>query len=103
MIPTKPHISARAHVKSLADYEHFYRWSLDDPSGFWREQSRILDWFVEPVEIRSGDFTDVEYSWFGGGKLNVTWNCVDRHAIATPEKIALIWACLLYTSPSPRD
>ncbi len=92
MIPTKPEIAERAHVKSLAEYEHFYRWSLEDPAAFWREQARIVDWFVEPAQIASGDFTDVEYSWFAGGKLNVAWNCVDRHAIATPDKIAIVWA-----------
>jgi acetyl-CoA synthetase len=92
MIPTKSGISARAHVKSLEEYEHFYRWSVTDPAGFWREQSRIIDWFAEPREITSGDFRDVEYSWFAGGKLNVSWNCVDRHAIATPDKVAILWA-----------
>src|SRR5256885_3177539 len=92
MIPTKPDIAARARVKSLAEYEHFYRWSLEDPAGFWREQARIVDWFAEPAQITAGDFRDVEYSWFSGGKLNVAWNCVDRHAIATPDKVAIVWA-----------
>jgi acetyl-CoA synthetase len=92
MIDPNPDLAARAHVKSLAEYEHYYRWSITDPAGFWREQSRILDWFVDPKEVTSGDFRDVEYNWFAGGKLNVSWNCVDRHALSKPDQVAILWA-----------
>lgn len=38
-----------------------------------------------------GSFEEGNVRWFVGGKLNVSYNCVDRHAKATPEKVALVY------------
>jgi acetyl-CoA synthetase len=92
MIPVKPNIRERAHVKSMEEYQRLYRRSLDDPEGFWREQADLLTWFHPPQNIVDSDFKDVDISWFGGGRLNVAWNCVDRHLATQPDKTAIIWA-----------
>ena len=92
MIPVKPAIAARAHLGSIEEYRRLYRRSLEEPAAFWSEQARALDWFHPPDAAGAGDFHDVEYSWFAGGTLNVAVNCVDRHARARPDSVAIIWA-----------
>jgi acetyl-CoA synthetase len=92
MIPVKPDIAAKAHVKSLAQYEEMYRRSLERPDEFWREQAAILDWFHPPHSILDVDMEEVDFSWYGGGRLNACHNCVDRHLPAQGGKTAIIWA-----------
>jgi acetyl-CoA synthetase len=92
MIPVKPEIAAKAHVKSLTQYQEMYRRSLDDPEGFWREQSEILDWFYPPRTILDVDMEEVDFAWYSGGRLNACYNCVDRHLLDKAEKTAIIWA-----------
>jgi acetyl-CoA synthetase len=92
MIPVKPHIAERAWVKSLDQYHEMYRRSVEDPVGFWEEQSRIIDWFHPPRGIMDIDPEEVDFSWFSGGRLNACYNCVDRHLATQGEKTAIIWA-----------
>jgi acetyl-CoA synthetase len=92
MIPVKPHIAERAWIKSLDEYREMYRRSIEEPEEFWREQSRIVDWFHPPRGIMDIDTDEVDFSWFSGGRLNACYNCVDRHLSTQPEKTAIIWA-----------
>ena len=93
MIPVKSAISdsGRAHVDGLDAYRKLYRQSIEDPDGFWLEQTRSLDWFTEPRSAGRWDFDAVDFAWFEDGELNACTNCVDRHAAARPDKTALIW------------
>ncbi|HJX28292.1 MAG TPA: acetate--CoA ligase, partial [Thermoanaerobaculia bacterium] len=92
MIPVKPHIAERAWIKSLEEYREMYRRSIEEPEEFWREQSRIVDWFHPPRGIMDIDTDEVDFSWYSGGRLNACYNCVDRHLSTQPEKTAIIWA-----------
>jgi acetyl-CoA synthetase len=92
MIPVKPHIAERAWIKSLDEYQEMYRRSIEDPQGFWHEQSQIIDWFHPPRGIMDLDMEEVDFSWFSGGRLNACYNCVDRHLATQGEKTAIIWA-----------
>ena len=92
MIPVKPEIRAGAHIKSMEEYQRLYRLSLDDPEGFWRKQADNITWFHPPSTILDVDLEEVDFSWFGGGRLNACFNCVDRHLATQPEKVAIIWA-----------
>jgi len=92
MIPVKPWIAERAHLRSLKEYQRLYRWSLEDPNSFWREQAKVITWFHEPHNILDADMEEADFSWFGGGRLNACFNCVDRHLAVQPEKTAIIWA-----------
>jgi acetyl-CoA synthetase len=92
MIPVKPEIAERARVGSLAEYERLYRRSLASPDEFWREHSERLTWFHPPSTILDVDLEEVDFSWFGGGRLNACFNCVDRHLATQPEKTAILWA-----------
>jgi acetyl-CoA synthetase len=85
-------LSREAHVKSLAEYEEIYKRSIEDPEGFWAEKARQLEWFEEWDEVVGGDFSQGVIRWFGGGKLNAAYNCLDRHLRTwRKNKAALIW------------
>ena len=50
-----------------------------------------LDWFKPFSKVKSGSFTDGDIAWFLNGQLNVSYNCIDRHAEKNPDKVAIIW------------
>ncbi len=92
MIPVKDAVAKEAEISSLDQYREMYERSLSDPEGFWTEQAERLSWFQTPISAGNWDFEEVDISWYRGGKLNVCFNCVDRHAASQPEKTAIIWA-----------
>ncbi|MCC6572583.1 MAG: acetate--CoA ligase [Planctomycetes bacterium] len=92
MVPVKAHIAAKAHIRSLAEYQQLYRESVDNPAAFWRKQAEHITWFSPPQSIVDIDRDEIDFAWFAEGKLNACFNCVDRHARATPDKTAIIWA-----------
>ncbi|MHA1805164.1 MAG: acetate--CoA ligase [Promethearchaeota archaeon] len=73
------------------EYKKLYEKSIEDMEGFWGEQAKSLSWF-KPFE-KVWEKTDLfPGKWFMGGKLNVCYNCIDRHVEAGKgDKIALIW------------
>ncbi len=79
-----------AHVPDRSRYDALYRWSMDDPEGFWREMATRLHW-AEPFQ-QVLDWQPPLAKWFVGGRLNVAANCLDRH-LAGPRrnKAALVW------------
>ncbi len=85
-----PEFAARAHVRSLQDYDAMYRRSVDEPDAFWAGAARELDW-VEPWHTVL-DWQLPIARWFDGGKLNLCANAVDRHALgARATETALLW------------
>jgi acetyl-CoA synthetase len=67
-----------------------YDRAAKDPEGFWAEQAKSLDWFKPYDKVL--EWNAPWAKWFVGGKLNVTHNCVDRHAhSARRNKAAIIW------------
>jgi acetyl-CoA synthetase len=91
MIPVKPHIAAKAHVKSMEQYREMYARSVEQPEQFWREQAAIVDWFYPPRSIFDEDLAEVDFSWYSGGRLNACYNCVDRHLEARGGQTAIQW------------
>ena len=90
LFPPPEEFSAKAHIKSLAEYEALYKRSIDDPEGFWAEAAKELHWFKTWDKVLEGNFPSVQ--WFTGGKINLSFNCVDRHALgARRDKTAIIW------------
>ncbi len=82
--------AAKAYVKSTADYEAIYQRSVEEPDAFWAEAAGELDWFQPWTKVQEGVIADSR--WFVGGKLNLSHNCVDRHALgARRDKVALLW------------
>ncbi|MER2604956.1 MAG: acetate--CoA ligase, partial [Siculibacillus sp.] len=92
VFPVPAQIAAAALVDD-AKYKAMYEQSVKDPNGFWGEQAKRLDWSkpFTVVKNTSYDPHNVSIKWFEDGELNVSYNCVDRHAAATPDKVAIIW------------
>ncbi|MEK7197089.1 MAG: AMP-binding protein, partial [Nitrospirota bacterium] len=91
--PPSKEFSKRSHIKSLEEYEKIYKRSIDDPEGFWAEMAeKNLTWFKKWDKVLEYNFEKPEIKWFQGGKLNVSYNCLDRF-INTPvrNKAAIIW------------
>jgi acetyl-CoA synthetase len=75
-----------AHVRDWSMHERASR----DYEAFWAEQARALDWFHPWDSVLA--WNPPWAKWFSGGKLNVSWNCVDRHALtASRNKAAIIF------------
>lgn len=91
--PPSKEFSENAHVKSIAEYEELYRKSVKDPESFWSEMAeKNLSWFKKWDKVMEGDFSRPEVEWFKGGKLNVSYNCLDRHLKThRKNKAAIIW------------
>ncbi len=69
-----------AAVKSMAEYEAHYKRSMDDPEGFWADRaSELLAWDKKWSKVLDADMHKPEIKWFVDGKLNVSYNCLDRH------------------------
>ncbi|MCM2257380.1 MAG: acetate--CoA ligase [Vicinamibacteria bacterium] len=92
MVPVKPHVAERAHISSLAEYHRLYRLSLDNPEWFWGEQAKAISWFHPYSSVFDADYDEVDFSWFSGGRLNASFNCVDRHLPTIGDRTAIIWA-----------
>jgi acetyl-CoA synthetase len=92
LFPVKPHVAARAHINSISEYERLYRLSLDSPEWFWAEQARAISWFHPWQSVFDADYDEVDFAWFSGGRLNASFNCVDRHLDTLGDRTAIIWA-----------
>jgi acetyl-CoA synthetase len=86
-------VSDHAHIKSMEQYEAMYQRSIEDPEGFWAELAEeTLDWHTKWDTVLEYDFSVPRLAWFKGAKLNVTYNCIDRHLTTwRRNKAALIW------------
>ena len=77
---------------SKSNYDALYQWSLKDPEAFWDSQARqFLDWIAPWDETFCKDPERTHAEWFKGGKINVAYNCVDRHLGEKGDKVAIIW------------
>jgi len=90
--PVPAEVAANALIDD-AKYKAMYEQSVKDPDGFWGEQAKRLDWSKPFTKVKNTSFDphNVSIKWFEDGELNVSYNCVDRHAAATPDKVAIIW------------
>ena len=74
----------------LARYEDMYRQSIEDPEGFWSQQAERLDWFERWHTVL--DWQPPFARWFVGGRLNASYQCLDRHMnTETKNKVAIYW------------
>ena len=90
VFPPPPEFSHKAHIKSLEQYEKLYKQSIEDPETFWAGVARELHWFKSWDKVLEWDLPWAK--WFVGGKLNLCYNCVDRHALGERrDKTAIIW------------
>ncbi len=89
--PVNPDVERQANVTS-ADYESMYEASINNPESFWREQSgAFLDWFEDWSTLSETNMAAGDIKWFLGGKLNASYNCIDRHLETRADDVAIIW------------
>ncbi len=84
--------SEKSHIQNMNEYKNLYDRSIKNPEDFWAEQAERLDWTKKWDKVSNNDFTKAQIKWFEGGKLNVSYNCLDRHIKAGHgDQTALIW------------
>src|SRR5215216_2322898 len=80
----------QAQIKSLEDYERIYREAEADPDKFWGRIASELHWFRQWDKVL--EWQAPWAKWFTGGQLNISYNCLDRHASTwRKNKAAFIW------------
>lgn len=93
--PTPQPFFEKQPAKSLSsktEYEAMYKQSIEDPEGFFGPMAKkFLSWDRDFTKVKSGTLENGDAAWFLGGELNACYNCVDRHAFATPDKTAIIF------------
>ena len=89
--PVPTHFADHAHIdKNLR--QEMYRRSVDDPESFWAEQAdRFVSWYKPWDQVLDWDFSSGKIRWFDGAKLNVCYNCIDRHLDSRGDQVAIIW------------
>ena len=82
--------SAQANIKSEDEYNRMWNRAKDDPAGFWGEMAANLSWFRKWDKVLDGPMPNTK--WFVGGKINASYNCLDRHLSTwRKNKAAIIW------------
>jgi len=90
VFPPSNEFSAHAYVKSFEEYEKLYNDAAADPEAFWAKQADELHWFKK--WDKTLEWNEPFAKWFVGGKINVAYNCLDRHLETwRKNKAAFIW------------
>ncbi|MBT91579.1 MAG: acetate--CoA ligase [Deltaproteobacteria bacterium] len=73
-------------------YQQMYQESVENSESFWAKQAERVHWFKKWEKVKEVDFNTATIKWYLGGKINVSYNCLDRH-LDSPRKnqAALIW------------
>jgi acetyl-CoA synthetase len=86
----KPAFSRQAHIKSFKQYRQLYQKAAKNPEAFWAGIAKELHWFKKWRKVLVWDRPFAK--WFVGGKINASYNCLDRHLTTwRKNKAALIW------------
>ena len=75
------------------EYIKMYNESINDSEGFWEKHSKRINWIKNFTKVKDVSFSkdNLYIKWFEDGSLNVSANCIDRHAKDKGDKVALIW------------
>ena len=90
LFPPPAQFAEKAHINSQEQYDAMWRKAKDAPAEFWGDMAQNLDWFKTWDTVLDGDMPNTR--WFDGGKINVAYNCIDRHLKTwRKNKAAIIW------------
>lgn len=82
----------QGHLTLLDQYREMYQKLIEQPEEFWKLYAdELLSWDKPYSQVKLGSLTDGDAAWFLGGELNAAYNCIDRHAFAHPDKLAVIY------------
>ena len=75
------------------EYSLMYKESIVDNENFWKKNAERIDWFKKFSKTKDVKYSkeEVNIKWYQDGNLNVSYNCIDRHAKKNPDRIAIIW------------
>jgi acetyl-CoA synthetase len=84
--------AARAHIDERK-YNEMYKRSVENPTEFWGEAGKRLDWIKPYTKVQNTSFEPgkVSIKWYEDGILNVSANCIDRHLKKRADQVAIIW------------
>lgn len=89
--PVNPDYAKGANI-DREQYQTWYKESIESPDTFWADRANeLLDWYQPWSKVSEWDFAKAEAKWFIDAKLNVTYNCIDRHLEQRGDQVAIIW------------
>ncbi len=92
--PVPTNIATTAWIDNQK-YKDMYQQSVDDPETFWGEQAKeLVSWSKPWNKVQGWEYNDngsANIAWFEGAKLNVSYNCLDRHLESRGDQVAIIW------------
>ncbi len=96
VFPVPDRVREKSYIKSREEYERLYKESIENPDAYWAKQAEErLTWFKPFDKNKVSDWSfaddDLHIKWFEGGKLNVSYNCLDRHLENKKNKAAIIF------------
>ncbi|MDO8426474.1 MAG: acetate--CoA ligase, partial [Deltaproteobacteria bacterium] len=92
VFPPPAEFKDSAHIKGAEEYERLYKESIEEPEGFWDRMAGVIDWTKKWDKVVEWDFKKPSVKWFIGGRLNASYNCIDRHLKTwRKNKAAIIW------------
>ncbi|MDT8272996.1 MAG: acetate--CoA ligase, partial [Desulfomonilia bacterium] len=92
LFPVPEKVREKAYIKSREEYEKMYKESLENHDAYWAKQAERIDWYKKWDKVADWSFKDDVYvKFFEGGKLNVSYNCLDRHMATRKNKAAIIF------------
>jgi len=94
--PVPEKVQKTAYINSMDMYKKLWERSVKDPDGFWSEiASEYVEWFKKWDKVEEYNFDikkgPIFLNYFKGGKLNVSYNCLDKHLKTRPDKVAIQW------------
>jgi acetyl-CoA synthetase len=88
-------VSAESSDRAWIDdekYQEMYKRSIEEPDEFWADQAnQFIDWYTPWDKVQEWDYHKADIKWFEGAKLNVSYNCLDRHLETRGDQVAIIW------------
>ena len=88
--PPTAEFAKQANISTEAQYQQMWNQAKNDPSTFWGELASNLHWFKKWDHVLQGEMPETK--WFVGGKINASYNCIDRHLTSwRKNKAAIIW------------
>ena len=89
---TKYKDNNKAHIKNIDTYNSMYQKSIDDNEQFWADKANRISWIKKWKQVSDVDYNHAKINWFKGAKLNVSYNCIDRHIEnGNGNQKAIIW------------
>ncbi len=87
-----PESASNNTLITAEQYEAMYAQSVENPDAFWSEQAeKHIDWFSPWEQVQEWDYNKAEIAWFKGAKVNMAYNCLDRHLEKRGDQTAIIW------------